>query len=134
MWILVAGLVFAQSAVATGIEISSFDPARLHLSGGYCTFERRPHEIVLASDWAGKFWINVDGKMTELLSRKTNAEAERELASKRWHESLNGSDLKVELSLVERARGDDTAAYKGYLEIWRHGLSTRIPIDGGCGA
>ena len=133
-WILAAGLAFTQSARAVDVEIIGFDPAQLHLVGSYCTFERKPHEIVLASDWAGKFWMKVDGKMIELVSRRTDVEAERQLASKRWHESLSGTDLKVELSLVELGRGDDTAAYKGYLDIRRGRVSTRLPVNGGCGA
>jgi hypothetical protein len=58
-WVLAAGLAFMQSVFATDVKINGFDPARLHLSGSYCTFERRPHEIVLVSDWAGKFWMQV---------------------------------------------------------------------------
>lgn len=132
--VLAAALAFTQFAFAAGIEITGFDAARLHLSGSYCTFERRPHETVLASDWVGKFWMKVDGKMIELVSRKTDVEAERQLASNRWRESLSGTDLKVELSLRELGRGDDTVAYKGYLDISRHGFRTRIPVNGGCGA
>jgi hypothetical protein len=133
-WILAAGLAFTLSAFAKEVEIASFDPARLHLSGSYCMFERKPHETVLASDWAGKYWMKVDGKMIELVSHKAGGEADRQLASKRWHEILSGADLKVELKLVELGRGEDSAAYTGYLNISRHGSSTRIPVNGGCGA
>ena len=133
-WVLAAGLTSAQSAFANGVEITGFDPARLHLSGSYCTFERSPHEIILASDWAGKFWMLVDGKMIELVSRRTDVEVERQLASKRWHELFSRTGLKVELILRELGRGGDTAAYKGYLDIRRQGSSTRIPVNGGCGA
>jgi hypothetical protein len=133
-WILAAGLAFTQSALAIGAEITGFDPARLHLVGSYCTFERKPQEVVLASDWAGKFWMKVDGEMLELVSHRTDVEAERQLASKRWHESLSEIDLKVELNLVELGRGEDTAAYKGYLDIRRGRFSTRFRVSGGCGA
>jgi hypothetical protein len=80
VWILAAGLAFTLSAFAKEVEIASFDPDRLHLSGSYCTFERKPNETVLASDWAGKYWMKVDGKMIELVSHKAGAEAGRQLA------------------------------------------------------
>jgi hypothetical protein len=134
VWIFAAGLAFTLSAFARDVDIAGFDPAQLHLSGSYCTFERKPHDVVLASDWASKFWMKVDGKMIELVSHKTDDEAERQLASKRWHETLIGADLTVELSLAQIGHGEDSAAYKGYLEVRRRGPSTRIAVNGGCGA
>ena len=132
--IFVTGLTLTLSASVNGAEIASFDPSLLHLNGSYCTFERKPHEIILAGDWAGKYWMKVDGKMIELVSHTADAEAERHLASKRWHETLRGADVEVELRLVELGRGEDSAAYKGYLTISRRGASTRMSVKGGCGA
>lgn len=132
--VLTAQLVFASSAFAKEVEVVSFDPAVLQLSGSYCTFERKLHETVLASDWAGKYWMKVDGKMIELVSQKAGDDIDRQLASKHWHETLSRADLKVELNLVERGRGEDSAAYTGYIDISRYGSSTRIRVNGGCGA
>lgn len=132
--IFAAGIAFTLSALAKDVEIEHFDTAQLHVSGSYCEFERKPGETVLASDWAGKFWMKVDGKMIELVSHKTDDEGERQLVLKRWDETLSGAGLTVELSLTELGRGVDSAAYKGYLKLRRSGSSTRIPITGGCGA
>ena len=132
--ILAAGLAVTLPAFAKEVEIASFNPAQLHLSGSYCTFERKPHETVLASDWVGKYWMKVDGKMIELVSDKAGDEADRQLATKRWHEALGGPDFKVELSFVETTRGEDSVTYKGYLDISRYGFRKRIPVNGGCGA
>lgn len=128
------GIAVTLPVLARDVEIGSFDPSQLHISGSHCTFERKPRETVLASAWAGKFWMKVDGKMVELVSRKTDDEWERQLAKRRWYEALSGFGLTVELSLVELGRGEDSAAYKGYVELKRPGSSTRIPITGGCGA
>ena len=78
--------------------------------------------------------MNVDGRMVELVSRKTDDELERQLAKKRWYETLSDFGLTVELSLVELGRGQDSATYKGYVEVKRRGSTMRIPITGGCGA
>lgn len=134
IWMFAVGVGVTLSALAKDVEISSFDPTQLHLSGSYCGFQRKPNETVLASDWAGKFWMKVDGKMIELVSHKTDDEGEWQLAGKRWDETLRGSGLTVGFSLMELGRGEDSAAYKGYLELKRRGSSTRIPITGGCGA
>jgi hypothetical protein len=132
--VLAAGLVFTLSGFARDVAIAGFDPDQLHLIGSYCTFERKPHDVVLASDWVSKFWMKVDGRMIELVSHKTDDEAERQLASKRWHETLSSGDLTVELSLFQIGRGEDSAAYKGYLELRRRSSSIRIPVTGGCAA
>lgn len=134
IWMFAVGVGVTPSSLAKDVEISSFDPTQLHLSGSYCEFQRKPNETVLASDWAGKFWMKIDGKMIELVSHQTDAEGERQLAGKRWEETLRGSGLTVGLGLMELGRGEDSATYKGYLELKRRGSSTRIPITGGCGA
>ena len=133
-WVFTLGMAFSSCAFAKGVQVTHFDPAQLHLIGSSCTFDRKARETVLASDWAGKFWIKVDGKMIELASRSADREAEQQLAGKRWHEVLIKGHLIVELNLVETARGEDSAAYRGYLEVKRPGSSTRIPVNGGCSA
>jgi len=133
-WAFAWGMVFALCAFAKDVQVANFDPAQLHLIGSSCTFDRKTRETVLASDWAGKFWMKVDGKIIELVSHTSDREAEQQLAGKRWHEVLTQDDLIVELSLVETGRGEDSVAYTGYLEVKRLGASTRIPITGGCGA
>jgi hypothetical protein len=133
-WIFAIGMALVLPANAGDVEIAGFDAAQLHLSGSYCTFARKDHQIVLASDWIGKFWIKVDGKIMELASHRTDDEAERQLARRRWDETLSATDLTVKLNLAEVGRGDDTSAYKGYIDVKRRGSSTRISVVGGCGA
>jgi len=134
MLICAVGIGFTLPALAQDVKIASFDPTQLHLSGSYCSFERKPREIVLVSDWAGKFWTKVDDKMIELVSHQSDDEGERQRAKQRWDETFSSAGLTVKLRLTELGRGEDSAAYKGYLELTRHGSSTRIPITGGCGA
>jgi hypothetical protein len=133
-WAFALGMAFTLCASAKDVQVAAFDPAQLHLIGSSCTFDRKARETVLASDWAGKFWMQIDGKMIELVSRRADREAAEQLADKRWHEVLTKADLIVELSLVETGRGEDSVAYKGSLEVKRRGSSTKIPVNGGCGA
>ncbi|MCE3603606.1 hypothetical protein LXA47_08300 [Massilia sp. P8910] len=133
MWIFAVGIGFTLPALAQDVKIASFDPTHLHLSGSYCSFERKPREIVLASDWAGKFWMKVDGKMLELVSHQSDDLVGRQLAGKRWDVVLSSPGLTIELRLLELGRGEDSAAYKGYIELKQHGSRTRISITGGCG-
>lgn len=128
------GTAFTLCALAKDVQVGNFDPAQLHLIGSYCNFHSKARETVLASDWAGKFWMQIDGKMIELVSRRADREAAEQLADKRWYEVLTKADLIVELSLVETGRGEDSVAYKGYLDVKRPGSSTRIRVNGGCGA
>lgn len=133
-WTFALGMTFTSCAFAKNVQVGSFDPAQLHLIGSYCTFDRKARETVLASDWVGKFWMQIDGKMVELVSHGADREAAEQRADKRWHDVLTKDDLIVELSLVETGRGEDSVAYTGYLKVERLGSSTRIPINGGCGA
>ena len=133
-WAFALGIASTFCAFAKGVQVGDFNPAQLHLVGSSCTFDRKARETVLASDWAGKFWMKVDGKMIELASHRTDPQVEQQLADKRWQEILTKDDLIVELSLVETGQGEDSAAYTGYLEVKRLGSSARIPITGGCGA
>jgi len=133
-WAFAWGMMSTLCAFAEDVQVANFDPAQLHLVGSSCAFDRKARDTVLASDWAGKFWMKVDGKMIELASHRTDRQMEQQLAGKRWHEVLTQDDLIVELNLVEAGRGEDSVAYKGYLEVKRLGSSARIPVTGGCGA
>jgi hypothetical protein len=133
-WAFALGMTFTLCTSAKDLQIETFDPAQLHLIGSYCTFDSEARETVLASDWAGKFWMQIDGKMIELVSRRADREAAEQLADKHWHEVLTKADLIVELSLVETGRGEDSVAYTGYLDVKRPGSSTTIRVNGGCGA
>jgi len=89
---------------------------------------------LLASDWSKKYWIKIDGKMVEFESEQTDSDIEQMLESKRWRVSLKKDGISVLINLVEVERGDDTAAFRGYLEVSRNGARKRILVAGGCGA
>lgn len=134
IWIFPVAIAFTLSGLAKGVQVSRFDPTQLHLSGSYCEFQSKPGEPVLWSDWRGKFWLKIDGKLIELVSHQTDDEGEQQRVRSRWDETLTVPGLTVELSLTELERGMDSAAYKGHLELKRRGSSKRIRITGGCGA
>lgn len=133
-WIFMAALAFTVPAIADNIDVASFDPTPLYGVGSYCEFGRQADKTLLASDWVGKFWMKVDGKIVEFASHRTDEEAERQLANKRWHEVLRAGDLTLEINFSNIGIGEDTAAYKGVIELKRRGARSRIPVTGGCAA
>jgi len=133
-WIFTALLAFALPASAGNIEVASFDAAPLYGVGSNCEFGRQADKTLLASDWVDKFWMKVDGKIIQFTSHRTDADIERQLAAKRWHETLKAGDLTLDIKLSETGRGEDTVGYKGMIELKRAGTSTRIPVTGGCAA
>ena len=127
-------LSLSLSAAAAEIKVASIDPAQVRPSGSHCTFDRKSRETVLVSDWAGKFWMMVDGRIIELTSQNRVADIERQLLRKRWRETLRAADLSIELDFLETGRGYDTVAFKGEIKLKRRGSTTRIPVSGGCSA
>jgi hypothetical protein len=61
-WIFAIGMALVLPANAGDVEIAGFDAAQLHLSGSYCTFARKDHQIVLASDWIGHSGLRLMAK------------------------------------------------------------------------
>lgn len=133
-WSLAAGIAFPLIAAGAGPQLSSFDPDQLHLDGGQCAFGSKPGQTVLAGDWAGKFWIKVDGRIVEFVTRQSDEEMHRQSDRKRWHDTLRAQGLTLTLDLKGTSVHNDTVAYKGRIEVKRGDAVTRIPVRGGCAA
>ena len=71
------------SAQALTVDVFSLDS--LHLNGSNCHFGAQ-RATLIASDWDKIFWMKIDGKMVEFQSKKTDAEIEKQMKTRRWHE------------------------------------------------
>ena len=131
---LAAGIAVPLLAAAAGPQLDSFDPDQLHLVGSQCAFENKAGQTMLASDWIGKFWVKVDGKMVEFVTRQPDDEMQRQSEQKRWHDVLQAGELTLTLDLRKTGAHDDTATYKGRIELKQRGGVERIPVVGGCSA
>jgi len=128
-----AAVCFALSASAQTLRVDSFALDSLHLVGSYCEFSAQ-RDTLLASDWIKTFWMKIDGKMVEFQSGKSDAEVEKQLKNKRWRETLKTDDITLLLNLVETGRGDDSVAFRGYIDVQRGGIKKHLLVVGGCGA
>jgi len=133
-WHLAAGIAFPLLAAAAGPQLDSLDPDQLHLVGSQCAFENKAGQTMLASDWIGKFWVKVDGKMVEFVTRQPDDEMQRQSEQKRWHDVLQAGELTLTLDLRKTGAHDDTASYQGRIELKRGGAVTRMAVAGGCTA
>jgi hypothetical protein len=123
----------AFSVSARPLRVDSFESEKLHLIGSYCQFGGQ-RDTRLVSDWDKKFWMKIDGRMVVFESDKSDAESEKQLRNKRWQEALKADDIIMQIDLVEIARGDDSAAYRGHIDVQRGATKKRLLIAGGCGA
>jgi hypothetical protein len=78
--------------------------------------------------------MKIDGKMVAFQGKKSDAELEKQLKNKRWRETFKAAGVTVQLDLVETARGDDSAAFRGYIDVQRGGVKKHFLVAGGCGA
>lgn len=131
--LLVAALCSALSASAQGLTVDSFAPEILGLVGSNCKFGAQ-RDAILISDWDKKFWMKINGKMLLFQSEKDDAEIDKRLENKRWRETLKAGGITLQLDLVETARGDDSAAFRGFVDVQRGNMKKHILIAGGCGA
>jgi hypothetical protein len=131
--LFIAAVFSALSASAKALKVDGFKLDNLHLVGAYCKFDAG-HDTLLASDWDTKFWMKIDGRIIEFQSLKTDGVVESQLKSKRWREALNAEGIKISLDLVETGRGDDTAAFRGSIDVLRDGYRKQFLVSGGCGA
>lgn len=123
----------AIPAQAQTLKVDNFDLDSLPLAGAYCKFGEK-NLTLLASDWSKKFWMKIDGKMVEFKSEQVYAEIARRQESKRWRETLTADGVTVIFDLVETGRGNDSAAFRGYIEVARNREHKHILVAGGCGA
>ena len=127
-------MTFPLLAAAAGPQVNRLDTVQLHLDGGQCAFENQTRQTVLASDWAGKFWIQVDGRIVEFVTHRSDEEMQRQSDHKRWRDTLQARGLTVTLDLKGSGVRNDTAAYQGRIEVRRGDAVTRIAVSGGCSA
>jgi len=59
---------------------------------------------------------------------------QRQSDHKRWHDTLQARGLMVTLDLKGSGVRNDTAAYRGRIEVRRGDAVTRIAVSGGCSA
>lgn len=130
---LVAAVCSGLSASAQALEVGSIDPQSLGLIGSNCQFGVQ-RDTLLVSDWDRKFWMKINGKVHAFQSEKTDAEVEKQLQNKRWREVLKADGVTLQLDLVETVRGDDSAAFRGFIDVQQGGVKKHILIAGGCGA
>lgn len=78
--------------------------------------------------------MKINGKVLSFQSEKSDAEVEKQLKNKRWRETLKADGITLQLALVETARGDDSAAFRGFIDVQQGGVKIHILIAGGCGA
>lgn len=132
--ILFAATIFAATSVSgQTLKVDTFTLDSLQLEGSYCQFGAQ-QAALLASDWDKKFWMKIDGKMLVFQSQKREAEVESQAKNKHWRETLNADGLTVRLDLIETGRGDDSAIFRGRVEVQRGSTTRRFAIAGGCGA
>jgi len=127
-------MAFPLLAAAAGPQVNRLDTGLLHLNGGQCTFENQTRQTVMASDWAGKFWIKVDGRIVEFVTHRSDEEMQRQSDHKRWRDTLQARGLTVTVDLKGSGVRNDTAAYQGRIEVRRGDAVTRIAVSGGCSA
>lgn len=131
--LFIAAFFFALSASAQALKVEGFKLDNLHLTGAYCKFDAG-HDTLLTSDWDKKFWMKINGRMIEFQSLKADGVVEGKLKSERWRETLNAEGITISLDLVETRRGDDTAAFRGNIDVMRGGYRKQFLVSGGCGA
>jgi hypothetical protein len=131
--LFLVAVCWALPASAQAIKVDSVAPDSLHLVCSQCQLNAK-QETLLVSDWDKKFWMKIDGKVLEFQSVKTAAEVEAQLRNQRWRETLKAEDITVQLDLVETGRGEDTAAFRGYIDVHRNGVKKHLLVAGGCGA
>jgi hypothetical protein len=131
--LLVAALCSELPASAQGLSVDSFAPETLGLVDSNCQFGSQ-RDTILVSDWDKKFWMKINGKMLSFQSEKNGTEVEAQLKNKRWRETLKADSITLRLDLVETARGDDSAAFQGFVDVQRGSMKKHILIAGGCGA
>lgn len=129
----IAVLCSALSASAQGLNVDNFAPESLGLVGSNCQFAAQ-RDTILVSDWDKKFWMKIDGKMLSFQSGKDDDEIGTQLKNKRWRETLKAGSIVLQLDLVETARGDDSAAFRGFVDVQRANMKKHILIAGGCAA
>lgn len=122
-----------MSAWGEALKVDSFALESLHIEGSYCRLDS-DHKTFLASDWGRKYWMKIDGKMVEFQSQESDSDVEKQLKSKHWREALQAGDVTISFDLIETGRGDDTAAFRGHLDVIRGTSRTRLFVAGGCGA
>lgn len=127
-------MAFPLLAAAAGPQVNRLDTGPLHLNGGQCTFENQTRQTVMASDWAGKFWIKVDGRIVEFVTHQSDEDMQRQSDQKRWRDTLQAQGLTLSLDLKGTGVHNDTATYRGRLEVKRGNAVTRIAVSGGCSA
>jgi hypothetical protein len=72
--------------------------------------------------------------MVVFQSEENNVELEKQLKNMHWRETLKAGDITVQLDLVETARGDDSAAFRGRVDVLRGNKKKHLLIAGGCTA
>ena len=130
-FIAVAG--FALPTLAQTLSVDSIAIDSLHLAGSYCRFGAQ-RDTVLVSDWNRKFWMRIDGKTVEFEGQKEDAETESQLKNKRWREVLKADEVTVYIDLAETGRGDDSASFRGTVDVQRGSMRKHFLVVGGCGA
>jgi len=131
--LLVAAVCSGLSASAHALEVGSIAPQSLGLIGSNCQFSVQ-RDTLLVSDWDRKFWMKINGKVLSFQSEKNDAAVEKQLQDKRWRETLKADGVTLQLDLVETARSDDSAAFRGFIDVQQGGMKKHILIAGGCGA
>ena len=131
--LLIAAFCSGLSASAQGLSVDRFAPETLGLVGSNCQFGSQ-RETILVSDWDKKFWMKIDGEVLLFQSEKNDVEIEKQLKNKLWRETLKTDNITLRLNLVETARGDDSAAFRGFIDVQRGSMKKHISIAGGCGA
>ncbi|MQA40360.1 hypothetical protein [Rugamonas aquatica] len=129
--IAIAGFALPTSAQTLSIDSIAMDS--LHVAGRYCKFGAQ-RDTVLISDWNKKFWMRIDGKTVEFEGQKKDVEVESQLKNKRWHEVLKADEVTVYIDLVETGRGDDSASFRGTVDVQRGSVRKHFLVAGGCGA
>lgn len=131
--LFIAAVFSALSASAQALKVDGFKLDNLHLAGAYCRFDAG-QDTLLVSDWDKKFWMKINGKMIEFQSSKTDVEVESQLKSKHWREALKSDGIRIFLDLIETGRGDDSAVFRGHIDVIRGVDRKHLLVTGGCGA
>ena len=103
------------------------------IDGSACEFSDRAG-VILRSDWVDRYWLRIDGALTELRSTKSEKARDIDAEQSRISEVLTkgGAIVSVELKLT--ARGEDSATYTGRLTLTKDKIKKEYRITGGCGA
>jgi len=123
----------SSSIAASALNVNYLKAGEPRIDGGACEFSDR-EGVILRSDWVNRYWLRIDGVLTEIRSTKSDAARDTDIENNRISEMLSKGGTTLALDLKLTARGEDSATYAGRMILAKDKVKKEYRISGGCGA